>query len=111
MIPTAHPGPHLLTMAKYGGTLVADTNTPLTNPDGSSTEDMNRQSISIINLDHSNNHILFVEFGGAASTTLADGSWAVHGPYITLHVDDYPEIRGSINLKSASTTDYIVRTS
>lgn len=105
MIPTAHPGPHLLTMAKYGGTLVADTNTEIAG------SDMQRQSVSIINLDHSNNHILFVEFGGAASTTLADGSWAVHGPYITLHVDDYPEIRGSINLKSASTTDYIVRTS
>lgn len=92
-------------MAKYGGTLVADTNTEIAG------SDMQRQSVSIINLDHSNNHILFVEFGGAASTTLADGSWAVHGPYITLHVDDYPEIRGSINLKSASTTDYIVRTS
>lgn len=105
MIPTAHPGPHLLTMAKYGGTLVANTNTEI------ATADLQRQAIFIHNLDSTSNHVMFVEFGAAASTTLADGSWPVDsGETLELWVEQWPEIRGSINIKSAHTSDYVVRT-
>lgn len=92
-------------MAKAGGTTVADTNELNVLP-----ADMSRQSITIHNLEH-NTHVLFVEFDGPASTTLSDGSWAVMGPELTLHVRDWPEIRGSVNLKSTAAVDYIVRTS
>lgn len=85
--------------------MVADTNTEVL------PADMNRQSIIIHNLDHSNNHILFVEFDAAATASAAGGCFAVVGPALELHVEDWPEIRGSVNLRSTSTTEYTVRTS
>lgn len=90
-------------MAKAGGTTSANTNVQVLGAD------MTRQSISIHNLEH-NNHILFLEFDAPASTVLTDGSFAITGPELILHVKDWPEIRGTVNLKSTSDVDYIVRT-
>ena len=90
-------------MAKAGGTALANTNVEVFGAD------MNRQSICIHNLEH-NSHTLFVEFGAEASTVLTDGSWAVRGPELMLSVKDFPEIRGSVNIKATSDVDYIVRT-
>ena len=93
-------------MAKYGGTLTANTNVVV------ATADMSRQSIYIHNLDSTSNHVIFVEFDAAASTTLADGGWPVDsGEALHLHVENWPEIRGSINIKSAHASDYVIRTS
>jgi hypothetical protein len=92
-------------MAKAGGTLTANQNAEVLGAD------MNRQSVIISNLDNSSNHVLFVEFGSAATTTLSGGCFVVVGQSLTLHVRDFPEIRDSINLISANNTKYTVRTS
>lgn len=93
-------------MAKTGGTLTANTNVEVF------PADMNRQSLHVHNLDSTANHNIFVEFGTAASTTLTNGSWPVDsGETLTLHVRDFPEIRESINIISAHSSDYVIRTS
>lgn len=92
--------------------MVANTNTLLTNPDGSSTDDMARQSVYIHNLETTGNHKIHVEFGTAASTTNTAGSFVVDsGENLELHVENWPEIRDSINLIAGGTYNYIVRTS
>lgn len=92
-------------MAKYGGELQANTNLQV------ATADMSRQAVFIHNLETTSNHNIFVQFDAAASTTLSDGSWPVDsGETLELHVEEWPEIRGSINLKSAHDADYVIRT-
>ena len=93
-------------MAKAGGTLTADTNAEVMGAD------LQRQSVLIHNLETTSNHKIYVEFGTAASTTTSDGSFEVDsGENLELHVENWPEIRGTINLKGAGTYSYIVRTS
>ena len=92
-------------MAKYGGTLVADTNTVVAGAD------MDRRSITVHNLDTTANHKIHLEFDAAASKTLSDGSWVIDSKEeLMLTVEEYPEIRGSINIISAHNADYVIRT-
>lgn len=92
-------------MAKAGGSLTADTNAVVM------AADMNRQSVIIHNLESTANHKIHVEFDAVASKTASDGSFVVDsGENLELHVENWPEIRGSINLIGAGTYAYIVRT-
>lgn len=92
-------------MAKYGGELDANVGIQV------APADMNRQAVFIHNLETTSNHKIFVEFNAAASTNLADGSWPVDSKEtLELHVEEWPEIRGSINLISAHDADYVIRT-
>lgn len=97
-------GPPLISMAKAGGSLSANTNAEVLGAD------MQRQTVFINNL--STNQVIYIEFGAAASTTASDGSWALNHdePPLILSVEDFPEIRNSINLKSTGTPQYVVRT-
>ena len=96
-------GPPLTNMAKVNGTLSAATNAEVL------AADMQRQTIHIVNLDAS--EALYVEFGAAASTTLADDSWVIPSSgTLTLSVKDWPEIRNTVNLISVGGGDYSVRT-
>lgn len=91
-------------MAKVGGTLTADTNAEVLPADGT------RHNIAIINNDGA--AAIYVEFGAAASTTVADDSWvipAVAGASLFLNRGEWPEIAGSVNLKSTGTPTYVVR--
>ncbi|MBS1793679.1 MAG: hypothetical protein JSS81_07490 [Acidobacteria bacterium] len=89
-------------MAKYGGTLVANTNTPVATADG------NRMAVAIQNLDAAS--AIKVEFGAAADTAAGSSSWhlAPSGSLV-LARKDFPEIALSINLKSTGTPAYVVR--
>jgi len=90
-------------MAKVGGTLTADVAAPVL------PANMSRKSIYIHNLDKNDGHIIYVEFDGVASTVATDDSWAVQDELV-LSVEDYPEIRGSVSLKSTHGCQYVVRT-
>jgi hypothetical protein len=89
-------------MAKYGGTLVAATNSQV------ATANASRLAVAIQNLDAAT--ALRVEFGAVASTVAADGSWNVPaGGTLTLSQTEFPEIQQTINLKSTGTPVYVVR--
>lgn len=91
-------------MAKVGGTLTANTNAEVLGAD------MTRYSLVIQNI--SSTDTIYFEFGGAASTTAADDSWVLLPQQtIILNGAEWPEIKGSVNLKSTGTPQYLVRDS
>jgi hypothetical protein len=91
-------------MAKQGGSLTADTNAAVL------TADMNRAVVIIQNLSATDT--IYFEFGAAASTTSTDDSFVLL-PETTIMLPGslFPEIRGSVNLKSTGTPQYLVRDS
>lgn len=89
---------------KFGGTLVAATNTPV----GEAAPA--RVSITIINLSATDS--ISAEFGAAASTTVGAGSWVISpSSRVVLSSRECPEIVRQLNLISTGTPGYIVRDS
>lgn len=89
--------------SKYGGTLVANTNLKV------AVARASRQVVAIIN--GSATDTIFVQFGGAASTTVGDASWRVPpSGSLFLNAAEFPEIGGEIHLKSTGTPEYLVAT-
>jgi hypothetical protein len=89
---------------KFGGTLVANTNTTV------GTHMGGRVAITVYNL--SSTSTISADFGAAASTDTADGSWYIPaGGTLFLTAAEYPEIVLQLNLKSTGTPSYIVRDS
>jgi hypothetical protein len=90
---------------KFGGTLVAATNSEV------APAKVDRLAVCIMNLSTGSDKI-FVEFGAVASTTVAAGSWCVFPEgTLTISQSEFPEIKGTVNLISIGTPDYIVRDS
>ena len=89
-------------MAKSGGTLTANTNAEVL------AANMTRTVLCVINA--STTDTIYCEFGAAASTTAADDSWIINPQgAIMLNVGEWPEITGSVNLKSTGTPSYVAR--
>lgn len=88
-------------MAKVGGTLTANTNAEVLGAD------MLRNFLEITNV--SSTDTIYIEFGSAASTTVADDSIPLlPGNTKTLNGGEVPEIKKSVNLKSTGTPQYHV---
>jgi hypothetical protein len=89
-------------MAKQGGSLVADTNAEVLSANAA------RQAIILQNI--STTDTIYFEFGAVASTTSTDDSFVLRPETtIILNAAEFPEVRGSVNLKSTGTPQYLVR--
>jgi hypothetical protein len=89
-------------MAKLGDTLTANTNYVAL------AADEQRMNVAIIN--QSTTETIFVEFGGVASTTVTADCWFIPSSgALFLNVGEWPEIKGSVNLKSTGTPAFVVR--